>query len=104
MACDCHIGRDHPKVWTRLMVEDGGGKVLRSVRVKNDPRSLAGVLRPRVKNGHAVWEASRNGTAMFDRLDELCQDKVLAHRLTLRAIADSSRPTPRSWRSCCGPI
>jgi hypothetical protein len=103
LACDCPIGLDHPKAYTRLVVEDGGGKVLRSGRVRHDPRSLAGVLRPHLKNGHAEREASRKGTAMFDWLDELCEDKVPAQRLRVKAIADT-RPTRRSWRICCGPV
>jgi hypothetical protein len=60
MSYDYHIGVDYHKAYTHLVVQDGGGKVVRSGKVKNDPRSLAGFLTPYFKNSHAVMEASRN--------------------------------------------
>src|SRR6187401_943977 len=62
MSYDYHIGVDYHKAYTHLVVQDGGGKVLRSGKVKNDPRSLAGFLTPYLENSHAVMEASRNWT------------------------------------------
>jgi transposase len=95
MSYDYHIGVDYHKAYTHLVVQDGGGKVLRSGKVKNDPRSLAGFLTPYLENSHAVMEASRNWTVMYDLLDELCDDVVLAHPLKVKAIADAKIKTDK---------
>ncbi len=42
MSYDYHIGVDYHKAYTYLLVQDRGGQVLRSGKVKNDPGSLAG--------------------------------------------------------------
>ena len=39
---DYHIGVDYHKSYSHLVVQDSGGKTLRSGRVKNDRQSLAG--------------------------------------------------------------
>lgn len=95
MSYDYHIGVDYHKAYTHLVVQDGGGKVLRSGKVKNDPRSLAGFLSPYLENSHAVMEASRNWTVMYDWLDELCDDVILAHPLKVKAIADAKIKTDK---------
>ena len=95
MSYDYHIGVDYHKAYTHLVVQDSGGKVLRSGKVKNDPRSLAGFLTPYRKSSHAVMEASRNWTVMYDWLDELCDDVVLAHPLKVKAIADAKIKTDK---------
>jgi len=95
MSYDYHIGVDYHKAYTHLVVQDGGGQVLRSGKVKNDPRSLAGFLTPYLENSHAVMEASRNWTVMYDWLDELCDDVVLAHPLKVKAIADAKIKTDK---------
>ena len=95
MSYDYHIGVDYHKAYTHLVVQDSGGKVLRSGKVKNDPQSLAGFLTPYLENSHAVMEASRNWTVMYDWLDELCDDVVLAHPLKVKAIADAKIKTDK---------
>lgn len=95
MSYDYHIRVDYHKAYTHLVVQDCGGKVLRSGKVKNDPRSLAGFLSPYLENSHAVMEASRNWTVMYDWLDELCDDVVLAHPLKVKAIADAKIKTDK---------
>ncbi|UXC92730.1 IS110 family transposase [Sphingobium sp. RSMS] len=95
MSYDYHIGVDYHKAYTHLVVQDGGGKVLRSGKVKNDPRSLASFLSPYLENSHAVMEASRNWTVMYDWLDELCDDVILAHPLKVKAIADAKIKTDK---------
>lgn len=95
MSYDYHIGVDYHKAYTHLVVQDGGGKVLRSGKVKNDPRSLSNFLAPYLENSHAVMEASRNWTVMYDWLDELCDDVVLAHPLKVKAIADAKIKTDK---------
>ncbi len=39
-----HIGVDYHKSYSHLVVQDSGGKTLRSGRVKNDRQSLGGFL------------------------------------------------------------
>lgn len=95
MSYDYHIGVDYHKAYTHLVVQDGSGTVLRSGKVKNDPGSLAGFLSPYLENSHAVMEASRNWTVMYDWLDELCDDVVLAHPLKVKAIADAKIKTDK---------
>jgi len=89
MAYDYHIGVDYHKAYSHIVVQDTGGKTLRSGRVRNDSRSLAGFLSPFSENAHAVMEATRNWTVMFDWLDELCDEVTLAHPLKVKAIAEA---------------
>jgi transposase len=71
------------------------GKTLRSGRVKNDRQSLGGFLQRYCENSHAVVEATRNWTVMYDWLDDICDDVVLAHRLKVKAIADAKIKTDK---------
>ncbi|HLG88094.1 MAG TPA: IS110 family transposase [Alphaproteobacteria bacterium] len=95
MAYDYHIGVDYHKAYSHIVVQDTAGKTLRSGRVRNDSRSLAGFLSPYSDNAHAVLEATRNWTVMFDWLDELCEEVVLAHPLKVKAIADAKIKTDK---------
>ena len=84
-----HIGVDYHKAYNHLVVQDASGKTLRSGRVRNDHRSIAGFLLPFSGNAHAVMEATRNWTVMFDWLDEIVDEVVLAHPLKVKAIVES---------------
>jgi transposase len=95
MAYDYHIGVDYHKAYSHIVVQDTGGKTLRSGRVRNDSRSLAGFLSPFSENAHAVMEATRNWTVMFDWLDELCDEVTLAHPLKVKAIAEAKIKTDK---------
>lgn len=95
MPYDYHVGVDYHKAYTHLVVQDGAGRTLRSGRVKNDPQSLAGFLSPYLENSHAVMEATRNWTVMYDWLDELCDDVVLAHPAKVKAIAEAKIKTDK---------
>ncbi|HLG89077.1 MAG TPA: IS110 family transposase [Alphaproteobacteria bacterium] len=95
MSYDYHIGVDYHKAYSHIVVQDTAGKTLRSGRVRNDSRSLAGFLSPYSDNAHAVLEATRNWTVMFDWLDELCEEVVLAHPLKVKAIADAKIKTDK---------
>ena len=79
MAYAYHIGVDYHKAYSHLVVQDASGKTLRSGRVRNDHRSIAGFLLPFSDNAHAIMEATRNWTVMFDWLDEIVDEVVLAH-------------------------
>jgi len=95
MTYDYHIGVDYHKAYSHIVVQDTGGKMLRSGRVRNDRRSVAGFLAPFSASAHAVMEATRNWTVMFDWLDENCDEVVLAHPLKVKAIADAKIKTDK---------
>ncbi|MBB4275154.1 IS110 family transposase [Rhizobium mongolense] len=92
---DYHIGVDYHKSYSHLVVQDSNGKTLRSGRVKNDRQSLGGFLERYRENSHAVVEATRNWMVMYDWLDDICDDVVLAHPLKVKAIADAKIKTDK---------
>ena len=92
---DYHIGVDYHKSYSHLVVQDSGGKTLRSGRVKNDRQSLGGFLERYRQNSHAVVEATRNWMVIYDWLDDICDDVVLAHPLKVKAIADAKIKTDK---------
>lgn len=95
MSYDHHIGVDYHKAYTHLVVQDRDGTTLRTGRVRNDPSALAGFLSPYLENSHAVMEATRNWTVMYDWLDELCDEVVLAHPAKVKAIAEAKIKTDK---------
>lgn len=90
-----HIGVDYHKSYSHLVVQDSAGKTLRSGRVKNDRQSLGGFLERYRENSHAVVEATRNWMMIYDWLDDICDDVVLAHPLKVKAIADAKIKTDK---------
>src|SRR5688500_5929315 len=90
---DYHIGVEYHKSYSHLVVQDSSGKTLRSGRVKNDRQSLGSFLERYRENSHAVVEATRNWMVMYDWLDDICDDVVLAHPLKVKAIADAKIKT-----------
>jgi transposase len=92
---DYHIGVDYHKTYSHLVVQDSAGKTLRSGRDKNDRRSLGAFLERYRENSHAVVEATRNWMVMYDWLDDICNDVVLAHPLKVKAIADAKIKTDK---------
>ncbi len=92
---DYHIGVDYHKSYSHLVVQDSAGKTLRSGRVKNDRQSLGSFLERYRENSHAVMEATRNWMVMYDWLDDICDDVVLAHPLKVKAIADAKIKTDK---------
>ena len=92
---DYHIGVDYHKAYSHLVVQDSAGKTLRSGRVKNDRQSLASFLERYRDNSHAVVEATRNWMVIYDWLDDICDDVVLAHPLKVKAIADAKIKTDK---------
>lgn len=72
-----------------------GGRTLRSGRGKNDRHSIAAFLDRYKDNSHAVVEATRNWMVIYDWLDAICDDVVLAHPLKVKAIADAKIKTDK---------
>jgi len=95
MGYDYHIGVDYHKAYSHIVVQDTGGKTLRSGRVRNDSLAVASFLSPYSGNAHAVMEATRNWTVMFDWLDEICDEVKLAHPLKVKAIAEAKIKTDK---------
>lgn len=95
MPYDYHIGVDYHKAYSHFAVQDSSGKTVRSGRVRNDRRSVESFLAPFSDNAHAVLEASRNWTVMYDWLDEICDDVILAHPLKVKAIAEAKIKTDK---------
>jgi transposase len=95
VSYDYHIGVDYHKSYSHLVVQDNSGRTLRSGRVKNDRQSLGGFLERYKDNSHAVVEATRNWMVMYDWLDDICDDVVLAHPLKVKAIADAKIKTDK---------
>jgi transposase len=95
MPYDYHIGVDFHKAYSQFAVQDSSGKTLRCGRVRNDRRSVENFLAPFSDNAHAVLEACRNWTVMYDWLDEICDDVVLAHPLKVKAIAEAKIKTDK---------
>lgn len=90
-----HIGVDYQKTHSHPVVQDSSGKTLRSGRVKNDRHSLGSFLERYRDNSHAVVEATRNWMVIYDWLDDICDDVVLAHPLKVKAIADAKIKTDK---------
>ncbi len=86
---------DYHKSYSHLVVQDSAGKTLRSGRVKNDHQSLGSFLERYRENSHAVVEATRNWMVMYDWLEDICDDVVLAHPLKVKAIADAKIKTDK---------
>jgi transposase len=63
--------------------------------VKKDRQSLGSFLERYRQNSHAVMEATRNWMVMYDWLDDICDDVVLAHPLKVKAIADAKIKTDK---------
>ena len=92
---DYHIGVDYHKSYSHLVVQDTTGRILRSGRVKNNRQSLGSFLERYRANSHAVVEATRNWMVIYDWLDDICDDVVLAHPLKVKAIADAKIKTDK---------
>jgi transposase len=95
MGYDYHIGVDYHKAYSHIVVQDTAGKTLRSGRVKNDSGAVASFLSRYSDHAHAVMEATRNWTVMFDWLDEICEEVKLARPLKVKAIADAKIKTDK---------
>jgi transposase len=95
MPYDYYIGVDYHKAYSHFAVQDSSGKTLRSGRVRNDRQSVGHFLAPFSDNAHAVLETTRNWTVMYDWLDEICDDVVLAHPLKVKANAEAKIKTDK---------
>lgn len=81
-----HYGLDVHKLYTTFCVMDDRGQILRQGRCRNEelPLHPAFALQGRKR---AVMEAGGNWYALYDRLEPVVDELILAHPLRVRAIA-----------------
>lgn len=84
-----YVGVDAHKATSHVTVMDETGKVLNRKRVPSSPIGLRQVLGRYQEPMKAVIEASCSWGLMYDWLDELVDEVVLAHPAKVKAIADA---------------
>jgi len=89
-----YIGVDYHKRYSYLVVKDEQGRVEQRGLVGNDKEELGEFLRP-YRSGKAVLEATRNWGLIYDWLEEMLDEVVLAHPLKTRAIAEAKIKTDK---------
>ena len=91
-----HIGVDYHKRYSHLVVKDERGVIMRSGRVGNSKEEVAAFLQPfEQEPRRAVLEATRNWTVMYDWLEEVCDEVILANPLKVKAIAEAKIKTDK---------
>lgn len=90
-----HIGVDYHKKYSYIVVKDTQGQVLRSGQVINTKKSVKDFLQPFCAGGHAVVEATRNWQVIYDWLEEILDETVLANPLKVKAIAEAKIKTDK---------
>lgn len=96
MKQSVYIGVDYHKRYSHMVVQDQQGKQLRSGQVMNNMDCVKKFLAPfSEQETHAVVEATRNWTVMYDWLEEVCDDVVLANPLKVKAIAEAKIKTDK---------
>lgn len=91
-----YIGVDYHKRYSHMVVQDQQGKLLRSGQVMNSIDCVKRFLAPfSGQETHAVVEATRNWTVMYDWLETVCNDVVLANPLKVKAIAEAKIKTDK---------
>lgn len=91
-----YIGVDYHKRYSHMVVQDQQGKLLRSGQVMNSIDCVKRFLAPfSGQETHAVVESTRNWTVMYDWLETVCNDVVLANPLKVKAIAEAKIKTDK---------
>lgn len=88
-----YLGFDHHKRWTQAVATDERGLILREARVANDRPTLAGFLKDLPKPWKGVVEAGPTWGWIFDTLEGLGVEMIVAHPLKVRAIAEAKIKT-----------
>jgi len=86
-----YIGIDYHKRYLVSTVMDERGEILRKDRVKTDRRSIEHYFREIAKGDRAkaVMEACRNWAYLYDKIEPIVGEVVLAHPYKTRAIAEA---------------
>ena len=84
-----YIGVDAHRNVSQLTVMDATGKILKRARVPSSPVGFRAALDEYQEPMKAVLEASYSWGPIYDWLDEIVDDVVLAHPQKVRAIAEA---------------
>jgi transposase len=90
-----YVGLDAHKATSQVTVMDSGGNVLRRKRIVSTPMAVRQALAGYDEPLKAVLEASYCWAPMYDWLDEVADEVVLAHPLKVRAIAEARIKTDK---------
>ena len=89
VGVDAHSKRSH------ITVMDEQGEVVKRAEVASNRESISRALRRYRQPLKATVEASRSWGLMYDWLDEIADEVVLAHPLKVRAIAEARIKTDK---------
>jgi len=84
-----YAGIDHHTKTSHLTLIDGEGKAIKSLNLPSDCKSIRRELAGYDEPIKAVLEAGYNWGRMYDWLDEVVEEVVLAHPVKVKAIAEA---------------
>lgn len=87
------LGLDHHKRWTQIAAINEAGELLCEGRVSNDRQALAGFLKDLPQPWKGVVEAGPTWGWIYDTLDAMGVEMIVAHPLKVRAIAEAKIKT-----------
>src|SRR2546428_8022776 len=90
-----YVGVDVHKATTQITVMDETGKIVKRKRIVSAPAGVSEALGAYREPMKAVLEASYSWGPMYDWLDEIADEVVLAHPGKVRAIADARIKTDK---------
>jgi transposase len=90
-----YAGVDHHTKTSHFTICDSAGNVLKRKNLPSSKTAIAGVLSQFDDEIKVVLEAGYNWGRMYDWLDELADEVVLAHPMKVRAIAEAKRKNDR---------
>jgi transposase len=91
-----YVGVDAHKATTQITIMDETGKIVKRKRIVSSPAGVSEALGAYREPMKAVLEASYSWGPMYDWLDEIADEVVLAHPGKVRAIADARIKTDKS--------
>ena len=90
-----YVGVDAHKSTSQVTVMDASGKILQRKRIASSPIAVRQALLSYDEPLKAVLEASYAWAPMYDWLDEVADEVILAHPLKVRAIAEARIKTDK---------
>lgn len=90
-----YVGVDAHKSTSQVTVMDVYGNILQRRRIASSPAAVRQVLSSYEEPLRAVLEASYAWAPMYDWLDEVADEVILAHPLKVRAIAEARIKTDK---------
>ncbi len=90
-----YVGVDAHKTTAQITVMDETGKIIERKRIDSSSAGVSGALSMYQEPIKAVLEASYSWGPMYDWLDEIADEVVLAHPGKVRAIADARIKTDK---------